>query len=117
MNWKKEYIHSGKNKKYMKYEIKIEYTKTKELKELIESSYILNSEIGNLSSNRPCLEISDIDPIYHFLKGLNNMTIRIFNEDIIDGTCRFVIDEQQNFINLHPCSIYCTVEDGRYSFY
>ena len=51
------------------------------------------------------------------LKGLNNMTIRLTNEDIIDGCVRFVVDEHNNHINLFPCSIYCIVENEKYIFY
>ena len=101
----------------MKYEIKIEYTKTKELKRLLEGCYVFNKKIGNINNSEKHLEITPSDMIFNYLKGLNNMTIRIFNDDIIDGTCRFVIDESEDIIKLIPCSIYCTIEHGKYSFY
>jgi hypothetical protein len=45
------------------------------------------------------------------------MTIRITNESIIDGCFRFVVDENDEEINLIPCSIYCIFENEKYSFY
>lgn len=100
----------------MKYEMKIEFDKKNELKKVIESCYFDDNN-GKL---RPCdshLTIGKNDPIYIMLKGLNNMTVRITNEELIDGCSRFVVDEKENEIKLIPCSIYCIIENNKYSFY
>jgi hypothetical protein len=117
MKLKKEYIHSGRNKlTNMKYEMKIQYDKKKDLKNVIEKSYFEDNN-GKLKGKKHHLKIDKKDPIYLMLKGLNNMTIRLTNEDLIDGCVRFVVDEQDNHINLFPCSIYCIIENEKYSFY
>lgn len=101
----------------MKYEMKIEFSKKKELDNIIKKSYFDNNN-GKLCGNSQHLKIDKKDPIYIMLKGLNNMTIRITNEEIIDGCMRFVVDgEHENHINLIPCSIYCIIENEKYSFY
>ena len=96
--------------------MKIEYDKKKELESVIKKSYFSDNN-GKLGSKRSHLSIEKKDPIYLMLKGLNNMTIRITNESIIDGCFRFVVDEKDEEINLIPCSIYCIVENEKYSFY
>ena len=100
----------------MKHEMKIEYDKKKDLKNVIEKSYFSENN-GKLYGQKHCLKIDKKDPIYIMLKGLNNMTIRLTNEDIIDGCVRFVVDEHNNHINLFPCSIYFIVENEKYIFY
>jgi len=100
----------------MKYEMKIEINRSEELKEIIEKSYFENN-MGKLSGKKFHLKIDKEDPIYIMLKGLNNMTVRITNENLIDGCSRFVVDEHEDHINLVPCSIYCIVENEKYSFY
>ena len=96
--------------------MKIEFSKKNELKKVIEDCYFKDNN-GKL---RPCnshLYVSKDDPIYFMLKGLNNMTVRITNDDLIDGCSRFVVDEKESGINLVPCSIYCIIENDKYSFY
>jgi len=100
----------------MKYEMKIEYEKTKELKKVIEKSYFEDNN-GKLIGKKESIRIEKEDPIYIMLRGLNNMTVRILNEDLIDGTCRFVVDEHDTHVELYPCSIYCIIENNKYSFY
>ena len=100
----------------MEYEMKIEFDKKTELKNVINKSYFIEGNNGKLGKKNH-LKIGKKDPIFIMLKGLNNMTIRITNEDLIDGCVRFVVDEHANHINLIPCSIYCIVENEKYSFY
>ena len=100
----------------MKYEMKIEFDRVLELKNLINKSYFENNN-GKLNGKDQYLKIDTNDPIYLMLKGLNNMTIRITNEELIEGSARFVVDEHINHINLLPCSIYCIIENSKYSFY
>lgn len=101
----------------MKYEMKIEFEKKKELEHVIKKSYF-SDENGKLCGKKINLKIDKKDPIYIMLRGLNNMTIRITNQEIIDGCVRFVVDDtHENHINLIPCSIYCIIENEKYSFY
>ena len=43
--------------------------------------------------------------------------VKIFNNDVMIGNLRMVISETDKNIKLYPCSIYCIVEDGKYSFF
>jgi hypothetical protein len=45
------------------------------------------------------------------------VTVKITNEEVIDGTMRFVIDETENELRLYPISIYCIKEEEKYIFY
>jgi len=101
----------------MKYEIKIEFENKKELKNIIESCYFGKNGCGKLHNKEEFLTIEKEDPYFILFKGLSNATIRITNQNLIDGIMRFVITETQDLIQLHPCSIYCIIEDGKYSFY
>jgi len=100
----------------MKYEMKIEFDRKSELKSVINKSYFINNN-GKLIGQKHRLKIDKKDPIYLMLGGLNNMTIRLTNEELIDGCVRFVVDEHPNHIYLYPCSIYCIIENDKYSFY
>lgn len=101
----------------MKYELKIEFNNNEELKSLIEKSYFENGTQGKLMGQKESLKIKSDDPLYIIFKGLNNMTVRLHNQELIDGSLRLVIDEQDWGVNLFPCSVYCIVEDQKYSFY
>lgn len=97
--------------------MKIEFDKKKELESVIKKSYF-SDENGKLCSKKTFLKIEKKDPIYIMVKGLNNMTVRITNQEIVDGTVRFIVDDtHENYIHLIPCSIYCIVENEKYSFY
>lgn len=101
----------------MKYEMKIEYNDKKQLKQLIDNCYFVDNN-GKLRNKENYLTISKSDPIYIMFRGLNNMTVRITNSQMIDGCSRFVIDEtEEDFVKLYPCSIYCIIDSGKYSFY
>ena len=101
----------------MKYEMRIEFPKPLEIKNVITKSYFDNDNNGKLSKSRIPLKVEKSDPIYLMLKGLNNMTVRITNEELIEGCFRFVVDEHKDYVNLIPCSIYCIMENKKYSFY
>jgi hypothetical protein len=101
----------------MKYEMKIEFSDKSQLKTLFDKCYFEDNN-GRLKNKENHLLINKTDPIYIMLKGLNNMTVRITNTQIIDGCSRFVIDESDTEVcRLFPCSIYCIIDDGKYSFY
>lgn len=101
----------------MKYEMKIEFGDRKQLKQLIEQCYFADENNGRLRNKGGHLVVSKADHLYIMLKGLNNMTVRITNSQLIDGCSRFVIDETADSVRLFPCSIYCVVDHGKYSFY
>lgn len=97
--------------------MKIEFSDKKQLKWLIDKCYFEDND-GKLKNRDNFLTISKNEPIYIMLKGLNNMTVRITNNQLIDGCSRFVIDEtDSNDVKLYPCSIYCIIDQGKYSFY
>jgi hypothetical protein len=99
----------------MKFELKIDYKETDKLEELIKSSYFLNNN-GKLKPGG-ILSIYPDDEVYHIFKGLNNILIKVMNDEIIEGPMKFVVEESNDVVNLHPCSVYCIIEDGKYSFY
>ena len=102
----------------MKYEMKIEFADRKQLKRLIDACYFDDGNNGRLRNTDGHLQVSKSDHLYIMLKGLNNMTVRITNSQLIDGCSRFVIDESDEAsVRLYPCSIYCIVDHGKYSFY
>jgi len=101
----------------MKYEMKIEVSREDDLKDIIEEYYFRYDNNGKLSKRNKPFVIENSDPLYIMLRGLNNMTVRLTCEKLIDGSSRFVVDEHETHINLLPCSIYCIVENSKYSFY
>jgi len=52
------------------------------------------------------------------LIGLNNATIKVSNLDIIDGNCRFIVDDTGENPKIYPISMYCIIDDNKkYIFY
>lgn len=101
----------------MKYEIKIEIKNNDLLKSTITESYFKNKSLGKLIGKESFIPIEQEDPLFIVFKGLNNMTIKLTNEEIIDGSMRCVVDESVNIIRLFPINNYCIIEDEKYSFY
>ena len=102
----------------VKHEIKIELNKTEEIRKIIEKSYCEEGFGGKITGKKHFLTIEKSDDInYSIFSGLNNVTVKIINEEVIDGTMRFVIDDTEDSIKLYPISIYCVVEEDRYIFY
>ncbi len=97
--------------------MKIEYDNNDDLIKVIEKTYFHGENNGKLGPKKHHIKIDKKDPVYIMLRGLNNMTVRVTNNDVIEGCCRFVVDEKENHVNLIPCSIYCIVENKKYSFY
>lgn len=87
-----------------------------ELNNLIQKCYFENNN-GKLNNKVESIVIKKEDPTYIMLKGLNNMTVRIHNDNLIEGTTRFVVDECEDYVKLIPCNIYCITENNKYSFY
>jgi hypothetical protein len=101
----------------MKYELKIEYRDKIQLDKVIKESYFENAPKGKLIGKKSSLKIEKEDPLFIVFRGLNNMTAKILNDEIIDGSVRCVVDETESQINLYPVNSYCIVEDEKYSFY
>lgn len=101
----------------MKHEIRVEFSDTKALQELIEKAYFEKGTKGKISGNQHYIRIDESDDVLHTVfKGLNNATVKIVNEDVLEGSMRFLIDETQGEIRIYAASIYCIKED-KYSFY
>jgi hypothetical protein len=101
----------------MKYELKIEFKIKEELERVIQSSYFEDGTMGKLVGKKTFLSIGSEDPLFIIFRGLNNMTVKLTNDDMFDGTMRCVVDETPEVINLYPINNYCIVEDEKYSFY
>lgn len=96
----------------MKYELKIEIKDTNLFLDLIKKSY----SGGILVDKMQKLSFDSTTPTYHLCKGLTNLGARLYNDSIIDGTAKFIIEEEQDGVNLYPCSIYCEYENNKYTF-
>jgi hypothetical protein len=101
----------------VKYEVKMELDNSDLLKSLIEKSYFDNGNLGKINGNKNFITIDNTFEIYNELKELTNSSIKISNQEIIDGTIRFMVTEDDNNIKLEPISIYCVKEEDIYSFY
>jgi hypothetical protein len=104
----------------MKSEIKIEFSNKKELKKVIEKAYFEEGYLGKLLTKNNFVEVTpEVDDIlYTVVKGLNNATIKITNNELIDGSCRFIVDDTGDNPKLFPISMYCIVDDNKkYIFY
>lgn len=101
----------------MKYELKIEFKDKEKLENIIKSSYFEDNNNGRLKGKKDYLTINENETLFIAFKGLNNITVKLINDDLIDGSMRFVVDEMINCINLYPINNYCIVEDKKYSFY
>lgn len=100
----------------VKHEIKIPFHNGEELKTLIQKSYFEEGDQGKLLGRKNFIKIND-DVNHAIFKGLNNITIKITNEDVIDGTMRFVVEEKSDEIRLYPISIYAIPDGEKYIFY
>jgi hypothetical protein len=102
----------------VKHEIKIELNKTEEIRQIIEKAYFEEGFGGKILGKKHYLTIEESDDVnYSIFKGLNNVTVKIINEEVVDGTLRFVIDDTEDVIKLYPISVYCIKEEDRYIFY
>ncbi len=101
----------------MKYELKIEYKDNNQLKSCIEKSYFELGTRGKLVGKQAFITIDKEDPLFIVFRGLNNITTKITNEEMIEGTMRCVVDETPELISLYPINNYCIQENEKYSFY
>tara|TARA_R110000772_G_scaffold66676_3_gene148356 strand:+ start:5087 stop:5407 length:321 start_codon:yes stop_codon:yes gene_type:complete len=103
--------------------IKFEYDQTNELKSLIEQVYFIDGDNGKLpDSPQEHITLDQDDLYYQVLTGLD-YSVRIRNNDLIEGSMDFSMVENTDTIELIPSSKYCVkVMDGKekkekYSFY
>ena len=104
----------------MKSEIKIEFSNQEELKKVIKKAYFEEGYLGKLLTNTNFVEVTqEIDDVFYtVIKGLNNATIKVTNNDLIDGSCRFIVDDTGDNPKIYPISMYCIVDDNKkYIFY
>jgi len=101
----------------VKYEVKMELDNSDLLKSLIEKAYFEDGNQGKISGKKNSILIDNSFEIYNSLKELNNSTIKISNQEIIDGTIRFMVTTEHDSVKLEPISIYCIKEEDKYSFY
>ena len=102
----------------IKHEIKVELNQTDALKTIIKKAYFDEGQMGKIIGKNHFIKIEESDDVnFTIFSGLNNVTVKITNEEVIDGTMRFVIDETENELRLYPISIYCIKEEEKYIFY
>lgn len=102
----------------IKHEIKVELKNSEDLKKIIEKAYFEEGQMGKIVGKKHFIKIEQSDDVnWTIFNGLNNVTVKITNEEVIDGTMRFVIDETENELRLYPISIYCIKEEEKYIFY
>lgn len=102
----------------MKSEIKVEFSNTIQLKNLIESAYFEEGQMGKIIGKNHFLEIGQDDSEnYKIFKELDGSIAKVTNNDIIDGSIRFMVGFESDNIKLKPVSIYCVKEDNKYIFY
>ena len=107
-------------KSIMKSEIKVEFSNKSILTDIIQKAYFGDGQMGKLSGKKNYIEVTpELDDVFHtIVRGLHNATIKITNEEIIDGSFRFIINEEDGSVKLYPISIYCVFDDSqKYSFY
>ena len=96
----------------MKHELKIEYKDTKTFSAFIKETY----DNGILTTKNSKMKFEKNSNIYSICKGLSNHTIRLTNDELIEGSLRFSIQEENDTIYLYPCSIIYEMEGNKYSF-
>jgi len=63
--------------------------------------------------------INQEDPLFIVFRGLNNTTVKLLNDEILEGSMRCIVDDTDNMINLFPINNYCIIDEKskKYSFY
>lgn len=103
----------------MKNELKVEFSNKEILKNLIQKSYFEEGQMGRLLGKNNFIELTPQvdDVVYTVAKGLHNATIKLTNSELIDGTFRFIVEDQNDQVKLIPISMFCVIENEIYSFY
>jgi hypothetical protein len=102
----------------VKHEIKVEFNNSEALRKIIETAYFDEGFGGKILGKKHYITIDESDDINHTIfRDMNNVTVKITNDEVIDGAMRFVIDETEGEVRLYPISIYSIKEENRYIFY
>lgn len=102
----------------VKHEVRVGLSNTSEIQDLIEKAYYEEGDRGKIMGKKHYLVIDESDEInWTIFKGLDGATVKVVNEEIIDGAMRFIVDETNGDVRLYPISIYCIKEGDKYSFY
>ncbi len=102
----------------MKSELKVEFSNSVVLRELIETAYYEQGQQGRLMGKKSIFIDEGVDDVFYtIIKGLDRSIIKMTNKEIIDGNLRLLIEETDSGYNLCPVSTYCVSEDNMYSFY
>ena len=102
----------------VKNEIKVDFSNTEELNNIIEKAYFTEGMGGKIIGKNNFIKINESDDVHYVIfKDLNSVTVKLHNPEIIDGSMRFMIDETQGEVRLYPISIYCIKEENKYIFY
>ncbi len=98
----------------MRSEFKVEIEDKDLLKKLFDRSYVK----GRLTKNNNFIEIDSKKhkEVFETISNLNNATIKVSNNDLIDGFCRFIVEVDKN-VKIYPISIYCIIDDKKFLFY
>lgn len=101
-----------------KHEVKVEMVQKEPILEVIEKAYPRENQ-GKINGKENFMIIDDSNENFSIFKGLNGSTVKISNQEIIDGTMRMIVEEVDNKVKLFPISIYCMKDEnqGRYIFY
>jgi len=91
---------------------------TDSLSQLIERAYDIKDGKGTIKGNRHALEVcpNNDKELHTILTGLHMSTVKVTNNELIDGNLRFMVFEEGSSITLSPISIYCIKED-KYIFF
>lgn len=103
----------------IKHEIKVELSNSESLKSIIKKAYFEQGQMGKILGKNHYITVDEStdDVAYTIFKGLNSATVKVTNEEVIDGAMRFMVDEKSGEIRLYPISIYCIQEEDKYIFY
>ena len=101
-----------------KHEVKVEIFDKDLILKTIKETYPDKNQ-GKINGNNNFLEITSKEENFPVFKGLNGSTVKISNQELIDGNLRVMVEENGDSVKLFPISIYCIKDDvqNRFIFY
>lgn len=101
-----------------KHEVKVEMAEKDLILNIIEKAYPRDNQ-GKINGKDNYMIVDEKNENFSIFKGLDGSTVKITNQEIIDGTMRMMVEEVDNKVKLFPISIYCLKDEnqGRYIFY
>jgi hypothetical protein len=100
----------------MKYDIKYEIKDSKLLLSLIKNAY----KMGVLCDKNQHFTFDSQTELFAISIGLNNIFVRVQNENVIDGYLKTILieDKENNVVKLFPVSLYCDydADSKKYTF-